>query len=55
MNYTVWYSTDLGTWAKDSGATEGSPVVNGEVETVPVSLSSGLLSNPKLFIQVRAE
>jgi autotransporter-associated beta strand protein len=55
MNYTVWYSTDLGTWAKDSGATEGSPVVSGDLETVPVILSSGLLSNPKLFIQVRAE
>jgi fibronectin-binding autotransporter adhesin len=55
LTYTVWTSTDLGTWTADSGAIQGAPSVNGEVETVPVTLSSALLSNPKLFIQVRAQ
>ncbi len=55
LAYSVWYSTDLSTWAKDTGAVEGTPVVTGEVETVPVTLGGALLSNSKLFIQVRAE
>jgi autotransporter-associated beta strand protein len=55
LTYSVWYSTNLRTWTKDTGATEGIPIVNGDLETVPVTLSSGLLSNSKLFIQVRAE
>ncbi len=54
LDYSVWYSTDLTTWAEDTGATEGTPAVNGEVETVPVILSGSLLTNPKLFIRVRA-
>ena len=55
LAYTVWYSTDLATWTEDAGAVEDTPVLNGEVETVPVTLSPGLLANPTLFIQVRAE
>ena len=55
LSYTIWYSTDLGTWTEDSGANEGIPIVNGDLESVPVTLSSGLLSNPKLFLQVRTE
>ena len=57
LSYKVWYSTTLeaGSWIEDSGASEGTAALNGEVETVPVTLSSGLLTNPKLFIQVRAE
>jgi len=55
LTYSVWYSNDLSTWAKDTGAVEGTPVVTGQVETVPVTLSSALMTNPKLFIQVRAE
>ena len=55
LAYTVWYSTDLAAWAKDDGAVQGAPVRNGDVETMPVTLSPALLSNPKLFIQVRAE
>ncbi|MBN8460800.1 MAG: InlB B-repeat-containing protein [Verrucomicrobia bacterium] len=54
LTYTVWYSTDLSTWTEDTGATEGTPAVSGQVETVPVTVSNGLLANPKLFIQVRA-
>jgi len=54
LSYTIWYSTDLSTWAQDNGATEGTPSLDGEVETVEVTVSPALLSNPKLFIQVRA-
>ena len=57
LNYTVWFSTDLTTWTEDTGATEGTPVLNGEVETVEVTLST-LPGDPlpdKLFIQVRAD
>ncbi|TAE89081.1 MAG: hypothetical protein EAZ65_01740 [Verrucomicrobia bacterium] len=52
--YSVWYSTDLATWTEDTGATEGNPLTNGETETVPITLTPSLLSNSKLFIQVRA-
>jgi len=55
LNYTVWYSTDLSSWTEDSGAAEGTPTVNGDVQTVPITISSSLLSNSKLFIRVRAE
>jgi hypothetical protein len=55
LGYSVWTSANLNTWTKDNGACEGSPVVSGDVETVPVTLSSGLLNNPRLFLQVRAE
>jgi fibronectin-binding autotransporter adhesin len=55
LSYSIWTSTDLGIWTQDSGAIQGTPVVTGEVETVPVTLSSALLTNSKLFIQVRAD
>jgi autotransporter-associated beta strand protein len=54
LDYSFWYSTDLVTWSEDIGATPGTPVLDGEVETVPVTISPSLLANPKLFIQVRA-
>lgn len=57
LNYSVWFSTDLNVWIEDTGATEGTPVLSGEVETVPVTLST-LPGDPlpdKLFIQVRAD
>ncbi len=56
LNYSIWYSTDLVTWAEDTNATEGTPSLSSGVETVPVTLSN-LPGNPlpaKLFIQVRA-
>jgi autotransporter-associated beta strand protein len=55
LTYTVWYSTDLAAWTQDTGATDGTPVVNGEVETVPITLTGSLITQPKLFIQVRAD
>lgn len=56
LNYSVWFSTNLSTWTRDTGATEGTPVLTGEVETVEVILSA-LPGDPlpdKLFVQVRA-
>jgi uncharacterized repeat protein (TIGR02543 family) len=55
LNYTIWYSTDLATWTEDTGAVEGTPTLSGQVETVPVTFTNSLLTNTKLFIQVRAE
>lgn len=56
LTYTVWYSTDLATWTEDTGALQpdGTPDGNG-VETIQVTLSPALLTNPKLFVQVRAQ
>jgi autotransporter-associated beta strand protein len=55
LAYTIWTSTNLGSWVQDSGANEGIISTSGQVETVPVTISSALLTNPKLFIQVRAD
>jgi hypothetical protein len=55
LAHSVWYSTDLKTWVRDTGAVESAISLNGEIETVQVSLSGSLFANPKLFIQVRAE
>lgn len=55
LTYKVFYSTTLqsGGWTEDTGAVQGTPTVNGETETVPVTISGSLLTHPKLFIQVR--
>ncbi len=56
LTYRVWFSENLSSWTEDTGAVEGTPVLDGDVETVPVTLSP-LAGNPrpaKLFIQVRA-
>ena len=57
LSYSVWYSTGLeaGSWIKDTGATEGPSALDGDVETVPVTLSSVLMGNSRLFIQVRSD
>jgi len=54
LTYTIWTSTDLEDWAEDTDATEGTPTVNGDVETVPVTLSSPPTASA-LFIRVQAE
>jgi hypothetical protein len=55
--FTVWTSSDLLTWNKDTGAiqtpTSDTPVA--DVETVSVSLTPALLTELKLFVQVLAE
>ena len=55
LSHSVWYSTDLTTWTQDTGAVEAIPTASGEVETVSITLSSGLPANPKRFVQIRAE
>ena len=54
LTYEVWTSTDLATWSKDLGAVEGTPTTASGVETVPVTISPGLLTAPKLFVRVTA-
>lgn len=54
LTYTVWTSTDLANWTKDAGAVEGTVTTADGVETVPVTISSGLLNESKLFIRVIA-
>ncbi len=55
LTYAVLTSGALGGWTKDSAAVQapGTPDANG-IQTVAVTLSSGLLSNPKLFVRVSA-
>ena len=56
LAYSVWTSTDLMTWTKDTGATQdaGAPDGNG-VATVAVTLSAVKpLSMTKLFVRVEA-
>ena len=52
--YTVWTSPNLTTWTQDTGAVQTPGAAVGGVETVTVTLSPALLSNPKLFIRVQA-
>lgn len=54
LAYSIWTSTNLVAWTEDTGATEGTPTVNGDVETVPVTLSSPPTA-PASFIRVQAE
>jgi hypothetical protein len=54
LTYTVWHSTNLLDWIS-TGATEGSVTTVNNIETVPVTLDSGLLAAPRLFIRVTAE
>jgi hypothetical protein len=55
LTYSVWYSTDLAQWVEDTSALHGIPSVNGDVESVTVTVDSSLLSQPKLFLRVRAQ
>jgi hypothetical protein len=51
LAYRIWTSPDLLTWTLDPGAVEGAPQLDGEVETVPVTLSSPPVS-PSFFVRV---
>jgi hypothetical protein len=55
LTYTVWYSTNLNAWQRDSGASQSVFATHGDVETIDVSPSPGLLSAPRLFFQIRAD
>lgn len=53
--YTVKTSTTLTGWTTDAGAGQVVTATNGDVQTVTVTLSGALLSQPKLFVRVSAE
>ena len=55
LTYSVWTTTDLSNWIEDSGATQMPGAIGAnDVQPVTVTPSAGLLSAPKLFIQIRA-
>lgn len=57
FDYSVWFSTNLGAWTKDTGTSQMVTGTSGQVETVQTTLSA-LPGDPlpdKLFIQIRAE
>ncbi|MEO7098235.1 MAG: LamG-like jellyroll fold domain-containing protein [Luteolibacter sp.] len=53
--YTVKTSTTMTGWTTDAGAGQVVTATNGDVQTVTVTLSGALLSQPKLFVRVSAE
>ena len=55
LSFTVWTSTNLTDWTKDTGAGQSVTATSGDVETVEVTLTGSLVENDRLFIQVRAE
>jgi len=52
LTYSIWTSADLMAWTEDAGATEGNPIPNGDLETVPVTLSSPPTAST-FFVRVR--
>ncbi|WP_193211696.1 beta strand repeat-containing protein [Luteolibacter marinus] len=55
LSYSVLTSTTLAGWTEDAGAAFNVTDTTGDIETVEVTLSAGLLTEPSLFIQVVAE
>jgi hypothetical protein len=53
-HYSVWVSTDLTTWTKDTEAEQYRESLINDIETIRVSLSKAWNNHDKLFIQVRA-
>lgn len=54
LNYKVWYSTNLQQWFEDNSANQAITSTVGDVEMMGVQMDPNLLSQPKLFLQVRA-
>ena len=54
LNFTVWTSTNLTAWTRDTGATQTINSTVANVQTVTARLSSALLVQPKLFVRVQA-
>ena len=55
VTYTVWTSTDLITWTRDLGATQGTVTTAGGIETVTMAISPSLLTSPTLFVRVKVQ
>ena len=53
LDYKVWYSTDLQQWFEDNAAFQTVQSNVGEVEIVDVTIDPALLSESKLFVQIR--
>jgi hypothetical protein len=54
LTYQTITSTDLGTWAPDTGATEEVVTTNGDVQTVTIHVTTAPVGG-RLFVRVRAE
>ncbi len=54
LNYKVWYSTNLVDWFEDNAARQSVQSVTDGVELMGVEIDPALLSEPKLFVQMRA-
>jgi hypothetical protein len=54
LTYKVWTSTDMAGWSVDTGAQQTPGAALDGVRTVAVTLSSGLLAAPQLFVRVTA-
>ena len=55
LTYTVWTSTDLTTWTLDVGAVQTPDAPAAGVQSVAVTLSPALLTEPVLFVRMKAE
>jgi len=54
LTHTVWTSTNLSTWTRDTGATQTLVSTANNVQTMTVKLSNALLAQQKLFVRVQA-
>ncbi len=55
LTFTVWTSSNLTTWTRDTGATQTVATTVNNVQTVNVKLSASVLANkPKLYVRVQA-
>ena len=52
--YTIWTSTNLTNWTQDTGATQTVMSTTDNVQTVSVTLSSGLPNTGRRFVRVQA-
>jgi alpha-galactosidase len=54
MGFEVWVSTDLENWFVDNAANQLVESLANDIEVMGVDIDPALLSEPKLFVQVRA-
>jgi len=54
-SFSIWTSTDLVSWEKDTGAVLTPGTMANEVESVEVQITLDLLTSLHLFVQVRGE
>ena len=55
LTFAVWTSTDLATWTEDTGAAQSPGTLDANsVESVSVTISASLLTNPRLYFKICA-